>query len=258
MNRPEAIRVLKPFLDRVLSIRNEPLAAIPIILELALMGTSAGPSDGQIKGRIHRRYVRMCRLQEELGRLDFKKAKPGVSAEDFIFSRIDFSVYRELEEKNFHTLFTDGITDFSEEFYRKNLNAGREEVKSLISNCYKKTDGKYRLQRENPMILSVMRTLETSLEESPLLTEEEIHEELKKLPGIAARSSGLIFKKIPAASMLYPLLVKSLDNTLIQHDDGMETKLFITEAGELAGIFRPGGKPWTRVLIPAEPRFLSP
>jgi hypothetical protein len=98
------------------------------------------------------------------------------------------------------------------------------------------------------MILSVMRTLETSLEDLPLFTPEEIGEELKKLPGFDGGSPGSFPPEIRNVKTLFPLLVLSLDGVAISRE-GEEIKLFVSAEGNLEGIFQPDNKPWTRVLI---------
>ena len=202
--------------------------------------------------KIERRYLRLCRVQNDLGRLDFKKAAPGkntgsafgFSLEDFVFSQTDFSPYREIEEKHFESFFLEGMSDFDDSFFKKNFNLDREEVKSLVENSYKKTGGLYKIQRENFLILSIMRTLDTSLEETALFTPEEIQTEIEKLHGFA---EGNIQQ--PEIKTFFPLFVSSLANTSFRHNDGMTTKLYICGEGNLMGTFHPAGKPWTRVLI---------
>jgi hypothetical protein len=248
LNRAEAIKTLKPFLDYVLSVnKSEPFyASIPILRELTSLAVNAEQAvDGPVKKRIHRLYLRLCRLQEELGRLDLKKAKPnislGLSLEDFVFSNIDFSRYREINENYFTKLFAEGLEDFGDGFLRENFKRGRKEIKTLIETSYKKAEGVYRIEKGSPLILSVMRTLETSLETMPLFSLEEITEEFDRIP---ANYGGRENQE-----KIYSLLVTSLDGVFITHDDGMTTKLFITASGELAGTFRPADKPWTRVLV---------
>jgi len=248
--RTEAIQTLKPFLDYVLSI-NESMpfyASIPILRELTSLAANAAAfaaETGPVKKRINRLYLRLCRLQEELGRLDLKKAKPnislGLSLEDYIFSNIDFSRYREINENYFKTLFSEGLADFGEGFLSKNFNRSRSEIKTLIEQSYKKADGVYRIGKESPLILSVMRTLETSLDTLPIFNLEEITKEFDRIP---AKYGGRENQE-----KLYSLLVTSLDGVIITHDDSMTTKLSITASGELAGTFRPADKPWTLVLI---------
>lgn len=248
MDRSEAIRILKPLLDIVLSREKECHAAIPLLYELtAFAADYKTESPGPLKERIHRRYLRLCRAQEELGSLDLKKAAPGVSPEDYIFSRIDFSRYREIEERYFHTLFYRGLEDFSETFLRQNFNHGRQELQSLMEDSYIKKEDTCKIQKESALILSVMRTLETSLESLPLFTPEEIDTELNNFPGLTA-DRKIQGKILPKAEKLFPLLVSSLNGVSIPHEDGMTTKLFINKNGDLAGTFRPGNKPWTIVL----------
>ena len=208
-----------------------------------------------IKRRLDRRYQRLCRLSNDLGRLDFSKAAIGgpaapggpsnTAVEDFIFSQVDFSRYREMSEKDFDPLFPEGLTDFSDGFLRNNFGFGRTEIQSVIEKSYEKTGRYYRIKKESYLVLSIMRFLDTSIGDSSLVTSAEIKEELKSLPSYTAGDidmSDLV--------SIYQFLVLSLDNVSINHKDGMATRLFISPQGDLSGTFRPGGKPWTRVLIP--------
>jgi len=248
---------LKPFFDFIVSLKQALPLSIPLLRDLALLGTG-GEASGVLKGRMERRYSRLCRMQEELGRLNLQKAAPGVSPEDYIFSQIDFSRYHKIEGADFILIFQEGVTDFNETFFRDNFNLCHDEIRSLIGKSYEKTQGTYRIRSENPLILSVMRTLDTSLEDSPLFTAGEINSELKSLFSFlggntvssAGESSQAAFRN---KDKLFPLLVLNLDNVIITHRDGMKTRLFISPEGALSGTFRPGDKPWTRVLIPAKP-----
>jgi len=208
---------------------------------------------GLLKKGIHRRYLRLCRLQGELAGLDLQKATPGVSLEDFVFSRIDFLRYREMEDEYFETLFLEGLKDFDGAFFKEKFYLDKEEIQSLIETSYQKTEGVYKIQRENSMILAVMRTLETSLEDLPLFTPDEINEEMKKLPYFVEEGKiGIITgEEAPEAmsAAWFPFLVSSLDGVVIAHE-GVETKLIVSTQGDLEGIFLPDNKPWTRILIP--------
>ena len=239
---------LKPFLDLVLSLKRDLPLSIPLLRDLAYV--KAGRETFFLKGKIDRLYGRLCRLQEELSRLDLKKAASGTVLEDFVFSQIDFSRYRNLSRDDFEGFFSEGLKDFDNAFYKENFGFEREELQSLIAESYEKADKIYRIKRESPLVLSVMRTLETSLETSPLFTTEEIEGELKNLfgfiGGVEERRGSL-----PGMELLYPLLVSSLDKVIFSHGDGMSTKLFVGPQGDLTGTFQPGGKPWTRILIPA-------
>ena len=312
------------FFKLIISLKRDLPLSIPILRELAQLwtegGAGSGPGSGAnggagsgagiLKKRIDRRYLRLCRIQEELGTLDFRKAAPGamhgatpgaspagLSAassaayaagitfgsstgfpassaaashagtpssaqfpnkgsasafvlEDFVFSQIDFSRYRVIEASYFESLFPEGPEDFDEAILQKKFGMGREEIKSLIKGSYEKNGGSYKIHGENPFILSVMRTLETSLESLPLFTAAEIRAELRALLDFAG-GEEMKGKPLPRTEKLYPLLVAALNGVKISHSDGMTTKLLISEGGELSGIFRPADKPWTRVLIPA-------
>ena len=244
---PPDSTVLKYFLDLISSI---PGPSIPLLSEIAVLAgrsRAEGKTAGIIKRRINRCYLRLCRIQEELGQLDLKKAVPGVSPgttlEDYVFSQINFSRYREIDEKYFETLVPEGLTDFNEAFLHKAFGMGRREIQSTIEESYIHSDRQYRLRRDNPLILSIMRTLESSLENLPLFGGREIQKELETL--VAHTGSG----SIQCTELFYRFLVYSLDEVLITHDDGMTTKLFISPQGDLSGTFRPGNKPWTRILI---------
>ena len=148
-----------------------------------------------------------------------------------------------MDENDFDTLFPEGLSDYSEEMLTRNFSMKKQEIQNLIESSYKKEDGKYLMERENPVILSIMRALDISLEDMPLFTPEEILAELNRNPASNAK---------PAIDTIFPLLVASLDSVFISHDDGMVTNLHLTEKGDLKGIFHPAGKPWTRILIPGK------
>jgi len=244
LNKPETSRFLE-------YLFNLPFPIL-VLRDLADLAAGKNRGSGPLKRRLERRYLRLCRLSNELSRLELKKAALGAtlgiagykSFEEYVFSQIDFSRYRKIAEKDFDLLFPESLTDFDEAFFKKNFGLGREELQSIIEKSYQKTEGEYRLQRENSLILSVMRTLETSPDAAPLFTVQEITDELQGLPDL------LKDKLLPNIRQRYPFLVSSLDNALVTHGDGMTTKLFISSRGDLSGTFRPGNKPWTQVLIP--------
>ena len=254
-NQSELVRSLKPFVDFLLSLKKD--KPIPILRDLATLVSDTKTGHRQmdlLKKRLDRVYMRLCLQQKELGSLDLKKAYSDISSgklkssgslEDYVFSRIDFSRYREISSADFESFFLEGTADFPDSFFRVNFRLGYEEIRLLILESYKREGDVYKLQKEAPLILSVMRTLETSLEASPLFTIEEIQSELDFLKDIAGANA-----KMPEAKNLFSLLVASLDNADIIHKDNMISKLFIPPQGGLSGTFRPGDKPWTRVLIP--------
>ena len=252
---------LAAFFELLLSLKRSLPLSIPVLTDLAIMGTGVKRETVILKRRIDRRYLRLCRVQEELGRLDFKKALAHnsgreISPEDYVFSQIEFSRYRQIEEKEFESFFLAGLEDFEENFFRNNFGRSGTELRSLLKESYKKDGTVYKILRESPLLLSVMRTMDTSVEDSPLFTPDEIHAELGSLIDFLERENKKRNREFPPgfaesrSKQLYPLLVLCLDNTLVTHDDGMETRLFISPKGDLMGTFRPGNKPWTRILIP--------
>ena len=248
MNRTKALEHLRPLLELVVSLEGSFTASIPLLYELAALGTGKGTGSASVlMNRIKRRYLRLCRVQEELGRLDFKKANPADSPEDYVFSQIDFSRYKEIHERTFNTVFLEGIDDFGKTFFQVNFSLAREELHALLEKNYEKIESMYKLKRENPMILSIMRTLETSLEDLPLFSFEEIEKELNRLSEF---TENHVF--MPEIKEAYPLLLFCLDGMTITHKDGMSTRLFVSDDGALSATFQPGGKPWTRVLISIE------
>ena len=249
VSQARAAEVLRPFFEKILfgdcagSSRNLP---VPSVLS-ALAAVAAGRHGDAafFYDKIERRYLRLCRLQTELSGLDFKNAPGGQSPEDFVFSSIDFTRYSEIEESRFKGVFLAGLADFGDSFFRKNFNLSGSEAKSLMESGYQKNEtpegAAYKLQKPAPLILSLMRGLETSLESLPLFTPAEIQGELDALP----------FAVKGGAAKIYPLLALSLDGLLVTHKDGMATKLTYTPGGDLSGTFQPGNKPWTLVLVPA-------
>ena len=260
LSPPEAAKTspaiaLKPFLDLVLSLKKELPVSIPLLRDLAEISGSGktgserwkGKAEGLLKRRIERRYLRLCRNQEELGRLNLKKALPGTSPEDYIFSQINFTRYREIDEKTFDILFPEGLEDFDENFFGENFGIGRAEIKSTVEGSYTRMEGFYRIRRETPLVISIMRTLETSLDNLDIFSAGEIGEEIKNLLVYTSENER---GKLPhGAERLFPLLVQNLDNTFYTHEDGMKTRFFFSPNGDLSGTFLPGNKPWTVVLI---------
>jgi hypothetical protein len=223
----------------------DPALAIPLLRDLA-SGPGKNPG-GVIKKRLDRRYARLCVIQEELNRLNDRQPEAGTSFEDFVFSRTDFSRYKIIPPENFE-LYTLGLEDYDENFFTRNLRLSRKETVAAIAGAYKKTGAGFCLVRPGPLILSIMRTLETSPDMVPLITEGEILEELRgiyeylKAGPFPAGSAGGFFR----------FLVQTMDQVTVTHQDGRETKLVAGPGGSLSGIFRPRDKPWTLTLIPGE------
>jgi hypothetical protein len=226
-----------------------------------------------IRRRIESRYRRIRFVYEELAKVDAKiraegraalggvpaagpgsavvggVPKPGAihppgslsgaaydgSFEDLVFSTIDFSVYRKIDAETFSLLFDEGLEDFGESFYQKAFKTNRENIRETIFRFYLKVGPFYVCRKTNPLILSIMRSLHTSLEFAPLLAPDDL----------AGDSAGQ-----------YQAIITALDGVVIRHDDGMETRLFIrnpeTKAEEktaLWGTFHPLGKAHTIPLL---------
>jgi hypothetical protein len=238
---------------------------------IANAGNAGSVPGGIITGRLESRYLRIRFVQEELGRLDFTQAKPGTAFEDFIFSRIDFSVYDKIDEKTFSLLYEKGPDDYGDLFFEKNFKRSRPETGDIIRRSYKKIGPfYYRLRGKgpfNPLLLSIMRTLQTSLEFRPLLSREEVLNECTCLirflrqeqAGPGKESS---FYLAQSFGTLFRYIVTSLDQAVLIHDDGMETRLLAGTAPArtgsrpdagipmLRGVFHPQNKPYTVTLVP--------
>ena len=206
-----------------------------------------------VRQRIESRYRRLVFVHRELNRLNAlakleslakekipaqqKEPMPGRSFEEYVFSRIDFSLYKKIDAEEFVLLFDKGLDDYEDFFYQKAFSMNREEVQNTINNSYINAGPFYLCKKSSPLLLSIMRTLHTSLDFSPLL------------------GSGDISKKDQLQAV-----AESLDGLVICHDDGMETKLFIPKADKkipgiqgrplLCGTFYPLGKACTIALLP--------
>jgi hypothetical protein len=238
--------------------------------------------------RLNRRYLRISFVQEELGKLDFKKAKSGTAFDDFVFDQTDFSTYNKIDEETFRQLYIDGFGDFSGAFFEKAFGISREAALAAVKDGYQKT-GVFFSRREPGMpdssggfprflLLSIMRTLQTSLDFLPLITAEEALTEcnalirfLQKEPRSPAEPWSPMEPLIEAESffhlarnfnVFFGCLIHSLHNAVFVHSDGMETLLTAGpgrgEAAEnltLYGAFHPAGKAYTIPLVPTRLRF---
>ncbi|MDR1306504.1 MAG: hypothetical protein LBK74_02885 [Treponema sp.] len=203
-------------------------------------GSAAEALTNTIRQRVESRYRRICFVYRELAKLDAaaqKSGAPEVSAkdkaegnatgsfEDFVFSRIDFSIYKKIDAEEFRLLFDEGLADYEELFFRKAFAMNREQVRETIQASYIRVGPFYVCKGAGPLLLSIMRTLHTSLEFAPLLAGND---------AVNAEQLGL--------------LTAALDGVVIRHDDGMETRLFIKD-DSLYGTFRPMNKAYTLMLV---------
>ena len=200
-----------------------------------------------VRRRIESRYRRLLFVHQELEKLNaLAKLEPSAkttgdntlsnrSFEDFVFSRINFSIYKKIDTEEFTLLFCDGLQDYEDAFYTNFFSMSREEVRKTINGSYVRAGPFYLCKKSSHLLLSIMRTMHTSLDFAPLLGADDIadRDQLKAVAGV-------------------------LDGLVIRHDDGMETKLFIPQAADpnmqdmalLCGTFHPLGKACTVTLIP--------
>jgi hypothetical protein len=210
-----------------------------------LANLTAMEKEGIIRDRLERRYRRLCAVSEELEKLDFKKAKPGTSFDDFVFESADFTFCQRIDEESFQLFYETGLEDFSGPFFKKLFGVDRGAVRGLLKGSFEKSGVFYHYRGKNLMVqsllLSVLRTLRVSLDWVPLIGMDELTAELERAP----------FLDLPGD---YPRicrsLILSLDNTKAPQRDGSITTLFISPEGALCGVFRPKDKPWTITLIP--------
>ena len=196
-----------------------------------------------VRRRLESRYRRILFVHKELAKID-RAAKqavsenagnrtvPGGSFEDFVFNRIDFSVYKKIDVDEFHLLFDEGLTDYPDAFYQKNFAMDCDDVRRIIMGAYIKAGPVCLCKTPGLLLLSIMRTLHTSLDFAPLL--------------LAGETNG------PAQLWR---VVELLDGQVIRHQDGMETKLFVSpeksaaQSPILCGTFYPLNKACTMRLL---------
>ncbi|MDR3139477.1 MAG: hypothetical protein LBT95_07360 [Treponema sp.] len=250
-------------------------ADIPILKNIAALIGGETPG-GIVSSRLESRYLRIRCVQEELSGLDFNLIKPGMVFEDFIFSRIDFSIYNKIEEQTFCLLYDRGLDDYEDAFFEKNFKRNRSEIGDIIRRNYKKIGPLYYNLRGqgNPLLLAIMRTLRISLDFCPLLNREEVLNECTGLirfllektnrqgPLPPAPGKESFFYLAQSFGTLFRHIALSLDKLTFTHNDGMETLLFAGETpapsrpgtprAALRGTFHPQNKPYTITLVPAE------
>ena len=195
-----------------------------------------------VNKRIESRYRRLLFVHKELAKLkpgtgDSSSIKPipGESFEDFVFKQIDFSIYKKIDEEEFCLLYVEGLADYDDSFFQKNFAKSRPEICRIIRDAYIKESPYYLCKKPGLLLLSIMRTMHSSLDFAPLLDNIDFigKEQLKEA-------------------------VELLDGALISHNDGMETKLFKPTAQNrgkippnslLCGTFYPLGKACTLSLV---------
>ncbi|MDR2051820.1 MAG: hypothetical protein LBP80_00255 [Treponema sp.] len=227
------------------------------------------PADraGPLGARLDRRYLRVRTVQDELGKLDFKKAKPGAALDDFVFEQTDFSMYKKIAAGDFG-LFSAGLEDYDDDFYAGSFRMDRGKTGTVINSAYRRIGAFYYINQEkhlhNPLLMGIMRTLHTSLAFRPLVGGEELKAEFADVVRYLAANKvidGKIF--LPAVrnfGAVYYDLLKLLDGSAVIHGDGMITCLAaepVTEAAfagagdilALKGTFHPRNKAYTMRLV---------
>jgi hypothetical protein len=242
------------------------------IAALSAAGPAVLPASqaGMFGERLDRRYLRVRAVQDELGKLDFEKSKPGDSLDDFVFGQTDFSIYKKIIAGEFD-LFTKGLDDFDDDFYARFFRMDRKKTGSVIDSAYKRLGAFYYINQEkhlhNPLLMAVMRTLHTSLAFRPIVSYDEI---LAEFTGVVRYLSAnkvveekLFLPALQNFSAVYCGLMELLDGSAVLHGDGMVTNLAVesrpapvTEAAPagsgkspvLKGIFHPRDKAYTMRL----------
>ncbi|MDR1128784.1 MAG: hypothetical protein LBL20_05680 [Treponema sp.] len=237
-------------------------ALLPGIAALSAARPEALPAvrAGMRGERLDRRYLRIRAVQDELGKLDFEKAKPGVPLDDFVFEQTDFSIYKKIGAGEF-SLFGKGLDDFDDAFYTGYFRMDRKKTASVIGSAYKRIGAFYYLNQEkhlrNPLLMAVMRTLHTSLAFRPIVS---INELLAEFTGVVRYLSAnkvvgeeVFLPALQNFNAVYRALLELLDGSAVLHGDGMTTNLVAeSPAGEkppaLKGVFHPRDKAYTMRL----------
>jgi hypothetical protein len=249
MDLPRTRQFLSGIVDMTAGMKGK----LPLLTDIAALcaGTpGAAALRGPVRGRLNRRYLRIRFVQSELERLDFKKAAPGVRFDDFVFEQIDFSTYKKISEEEYSLYSPEGLEDFEDSFFTRNFRVSREKIRGLINGSYTRIGGFYFIKQEkmlsNPLLMSVLRTLQTSLEFAPLLTKEAIRDECR----IWEAESGAFFPP-EDGNRFFACLLRALHGASVVHSDGMKTELStVQEANTLVlrGAFHPQGKTYTVTL----------
>jgi hypothetical protein len=242
--------------------------AMPILRDIAALSAGikvpAYPGGGILGTRLESRYRRICFVHQELGKLDFKQAKPGMRFDDFVFEQTDFGIYKKIPREDFYLFYEAGLNDFDDAFYKKNFGINRSAVRTIINRMYRQIDASYCCKKEeilqNPLFISIMRTLHTSLEFAPLIDSGELLREctglIRFLLGQSDMDKDLFFYLARGFNELFCRILCNLHNAVLTHSDGMNTTLFIAPADDtgnsalsLWGTFRPDNKAHTISLV---------
>jgi hypothetical protein len=252
----EGVYAWAAFLRLLRTLPRELALGMPVLSDIAALGSPGGAggdsAPGIIRRRLDRRYARICVVYRELSKLDFNQAGPGTALEDMVFAQTDFGRYGKISREDFTALFDEGLEDFEDSFYKHNLMMDRGAVRRAISRWYKSEGDYYVCAGANPLLLGIMRSLHTALDFAPLIRPGEALEEAAFLIRFLQSKSALGDDALAALRQnpdaFFAALLRSLDKAKATHPDGNTTTLFIQEASDppiLYGTFLPDNKPHT-------------
>ncbi|MDR0388687.1 MAG: hypothetical protein LBH73_01295, partial [Spirochaetaceae bacterium] len=219
-------------------------------------GTQGSAGRGKAAAKLERRYQRLCFVQESLEHVDFKRLKPGQDFEAFMLGQADFSRYALIDEKIFTGLFIGGLDDYPDSFFGSMFGMNREAIRALMLASYAEKAGKRLLVKNRLFILSVMRSLHSSLDFAPLWDKEAVVNEIDAVLAFFA-GRGIIGQRPSAAlkaksAELFLCLLNLFHHTEYFHEDGVKTKLYLTPFRgyiSLAALFSPLGKAHSLSLV---------
>ncbi|GHV81294.1 hypothetical protein AGMMS49944_30850 [Spirochaetia bacterium] len=253
MNSDSAV---ESFLRLLRNLPAELMVKMPVLSDIADMSSGiTGTQPGLVRRRLDRRYARISVVHAELGKLDFKKAKPGIGLEDMVFAQTDFDRYKKISREDFNTFFDEGLDDFTDVFYKNNCMMDRGAVRKAIFHWYHLEEEHYYCAVVNPLLLGIMRTLHISLDFAPLLRAEETRGECEILIRYLQSQSALGDDALSDLTRNFPLLfsglIRSLNTVTVIHPDGMTTTLSLKNETPpvLYGTFHPANKAHTIRLI---------
>jgi hypothetical protein len=241
------LNVLKPFLTA--------LPVLPLDLPL-LQGIGkylSGDTNNIVTKNIDRRYRRIAFVQQSLEKINFSKAKPDSKFEDFIFAQSDFSIYEKIDAETFQCFYIDGLDDLSDDFFTRILSRNKSEIQNIISARFKLVDGFY-VSDGNPFLISILRSIHTSLDFAPFPNQNQCYSELEKLLEFLQKNVNLpdrFFQYLAQEEDdLFCALLGLFDKTEIMHRDGMKSRFVFGEENGNAALFivyHPHGKAYTKL-----------
>lgn len=139
---------------------------------------------GSIHNKILSRFLRLRYMSETMERAmaekDIHVPRPEEDFGEYVYRTVPIEHYREFEKKYFELLLVGGLNDFDDSFFVRILRRSKVEVARLVSSNYKKVKGRYILRSTHDTdIIKTIFILETSVQFRPLISEEEILNELK-------------------------------------------------------------------------------